>query len=233
MFGRGQRYEKFVYEAIAAELAYKRLGLIPEYCRIFAGKGYYSRDRKAKIRTDISIELTLPGQSEWSLLVVIECKEYSGPVKVDELEEFYAKIRQIVGANVKAIFVTSSHLQRGALNYAKSKGIAVIRLLRWEEVNWIVASGCGDNTPINSKLLERGFFDQSYVPTNRDFFACNGRRMFDSWEKLLLHYLKEQETKQCFLSRVQRKEYRNEECWPTNEIRRQRREEFHTTRADN
>src|SRR5262249_26500150 len=74
-----------------------------------------------------AIEISLPGASSYSVLVLVECKDYSGKVPVNDLEEFWAKVEQVAGANVKGIFASTSAFNEGALNFAKSKGFAVLR----------------------------------------------------------------------------------------------------------
>jgi hypothetical protein len=56
---------------------------------------------------------------------------------VGEVEEFYSKLSQIGGANVKGGFASAGPLQRGALQYAKSKGIAVLRIRPRKEIEWV------------------------------------------------------------------------------------------------
>ena len=87
---------------------------------------------------DVSIEVILPKATDWSVLWVWECKDYRNPVGVEDLEEFWAKIQQIGGANIKAGVASTSALRSGALNYARSKGIAVIRVLPDDQVHWVL-----------------------------------------------------------------------------------------------
>lgn len=123
------RLAENVCEIIAAELQGGRLGLLPSACRVFNRKGYYSRDRDAEIIVDVSIEVTLPGVGDWSLLWVWECIDYRNPVPVDDIEAFYAKLQQIGGVNIKGGVATRGILDAEALRFARSKGIAVIRLM--------------------------------------------------------------------------------------------------------
>ena len=50
------------------------------------------------------------------------------------MEEFHTKLQQIGEDNTKGTFVTSGALQRGALNFARSKGIGVVRLLPDDQI---------------------------------------------------------------------------------------------------
>lgn len=87
-----------------------------------------------RFSTDISLEFWLPGADQWSILWIIECKDYAGSIPVDDVEEFKAKLDQISGANRKGMLVVSGALQPSAFNYARSNGIAVARPLPREHV---------------------------------------------------------------------------------------------------
>jgi len=69
----------------------------------------------------------LPGSREYSALVLIECKNYGHPVPVDDVEEFFAKVQQVAAANAKATIASTASFQSGAREFAKSKGMGLIR----------------------------------------------------------------------------------------------------------
>ena len=105
-----------------------------ERCKVFSQKGYYSKDREKEIVFDISIEVYLPGKTTYSLLILIECKNYNHPVPVDDVEEFYQKLQQVSGA--KGIMVSTSSFQESALTFSKSKGIGIIRYYDNKQIKW-------------------------------------------------------------------------------------------------
>lgn len=107
-----------------------------ENCRVFKKKGYFSKDRRKPIVVDVSIEISLPGAQEYSVLVAIECKNLSSSVPVDDVEEFSAKLQQIAGFNVKGIVASRHSFQSGAREFAKSKSIALLRLLDHANHKW-------------------------------------------------------------------------------------------------
>ena len=125
---RGARFEEIVAQKLKQALQSRRLGLLPESAAVYRKKAYFSKDRGAAIVVDVSIELTLPGANTWSILWVWECKDHARPLAVGAVEEFYSKLTQIGGANVIGGLACSGPLQCGALEYAKSKGIAVARI---------------------------------------------------------------------------------------------------------
>ncbi len=137
---RGDAFEQRVYDALSKELRDERLCASPRNAKILKKKAYHSRDRGAAIITDVSIEIFLPDRRRPSLVWIFECKDYSGAVPVDDIEEFHAKLQQIGEDNTKGTFVTSGALQRSALAYAKAKGIGVIRLLPDDQINIVMYS---------------------------------------------------------------------------------------------
>ncbi len=123
----GDPFEILVKEELKEALAAGRLGITPTSARVFRGKGYYSRDRQASIKTDLSIEVTRPDQQDPWLIWIWECKDYSGAVGVEDLEEFHAKLEQIGADKTKGTVVTSSCFQKGAVEFARAKGIGLVR----------------------------------------------------------------------------------------------------------
>ena len=135
---RGGDFERRVFSFIEAEIRANRLLFRPECCAIFRQKPYYSRDRRSHIAFDVAIEVTLPGGDAPSMLCLIECKDYSRPVPVDDVEEFFAKVQQVARAKAKAIVVSSNSFQSGALEFACSKGIGLLRMFPESEFKWVL-----------------------------------------------------------------------------------------------
>ncbi len=164
---KGDRLEEQVYSIFRDEILNDRFFAKNECCEIFKKKGYYSKDREKDIIFDVSIEVSLPGQNTFSLLILIECKNYSHPVPVDDVEEFYAKTQQISGCNVKGIIATTNAFQEGAFNFSKSKGMGLLRYFRKDNLDWALTrspSGIAKfrgNQCSKSNVFE-GLYDQEY-----------------------------------------------------------------------
>jgi hypothetical protein len=186
---RGSAFEGRVFAAIENELVGGRLGLRPESTRAFRGKGYHSRDRDDDILTDISLEVWLPGADRWSLLCVIECKDYAGAVPVSDVEEFKAKLDQISGANRKGIMAISGALQAGALTYARSVGIGIVRLLPDDQVRHVIyhmtATMLREAEKLDSGEFYRALTQPNFESFGRDFYAIIDQFMVGNWSKLL------------------------------------------------
>ncbi|HXD30546.1 MAG TPA: ImmA/IrrE family metallo-endopeptidase [Pyrinomonadaceae bacterium] len=133
---KGDELESQFFAVFKREIAQGRFFADKNRCKIFLKKGYYSRDRKKNIVFDIAIEIYIPGQTTYSMLVLIECKNYNHRVPVDDIEEFYSKLEQVAGANVKGIVVSTNSFQEGSFTFAKSKGIGLIRYYPKRKIKW-------------------------------------------------------------------------------------------------
>ena len=176
MRNNGKEFERKVLNIFREELEHNRLFVKSDFCKIHHRKGYYSKDRNGKIIVDISIEVFLPGESDYSILIVLECKNYNHPVPVDDVEEFFSKLQQISGANVKGIIISSNLFQIGALNYSRSKGIGLVRVFDDNKFKWILTRAVTgiitykevENVDYN---IRGGLTDENYVSTHIDFFS--------------------------------------------------------------
>lgn len=218
---KGRAFEEKVFTAVKAELDAGHLGLVAKSCKIYRNKSYYSRDRHSDIETDISIEVFLPGQSKWSILWVIECKDYKGALPVDEVEEFCAKTQQIAALNVKATLAVTGALQRSALEYALSKGIGIVRILPTDQVGVQHQSPFSAAVPIDSLYNLLSFFSKKWAKRREeerkrryfealrartiealtdpsfttagdtDFYACDKKYFYENWLSLMTVSLSE------------------------------------------
>jgi hypothetical protein len=132
----GDELEEIIYSLVQREIRANRTCLKYECCKIFHKKGYFSKDRGADIIFDIAIEVFLPNEDVYSILVLIECKNYNHSVRVDDVEEFFGKVQQVAAAKAKAVLVTTSSFQSGARDYAASKGIGLARYFGNATFKW-------------------------------------------------------------------------------------------------
>jgi hypothetical protein len=105
-------------------------------------------DSKVKREIDISIKQQV---AQFPILVVVDCKDYAGPVDVKTISEF-ASLAEDVRAN-KGVIVSSNGFTPAAINIAKNKGIDTLCLIDSEGVDWKTY------VPI-PLLIERTFIDQ-------------------------------------------------------------------------
>lgn len=161
---KGLPFEQAVFKTLQRTLISPGLGLDPKHCCLFHGKSYFSRDRNSHIATDISIEVCIPGSESPAILWIWECKDYKGRIPVDDVEEFHAKLQQIGEDRTKGTIISSNAFQRSALEYARSKGIGVARLLPHRRIQHVLfhpmttwPSRDDDLRQAIAALTERGF----------------------------------------------------------------------------
>lgn len=194
---KGDKFEDKVFSEISKLVESGNLGLNPDCCRLFQKKGYYSRDRDSDIIVDISVEVWMPGADQWSMLWVCECKDYSGSIPVDDIEEFKAKLNQITGVNVKGLFTTSSAYQKGSLNYARSNGIGLLRLLPEKQID-VVMYHMTPHLYEELKAQHRLEYKRALITPNHrtegsGFYGVFDGYVFHDWKQLLRRYFFENE----------------------------------------
>lgn len=135
-YHKGDLFEQKVFEYLSRELEAGNLFFAPQFATIQRKPKYFSREREDYIVFDISIEVTLPGFDTPSMIMLVECKNYGSTIPINDVEEFSSKIGQVTGHNAKGMFVTASAFQASALNFARNKGMAVVRHLDEGNFTW-------------------------------------------------------------------------------------------------
>lgn len=124
----GNDFEVKSYGIIESALNNRELGLIPEFCRVYKKKGYFSSRRKKEIIFDLSIEVTPPNADKPTLIYLIECKNYSSTIPVDDVALFAQYISEIHDYAIKGVFITNNKLQSGAIEEITSHGMMLIEV---------------------------------------------------------------------------------------------------------
>ena len=88
----------------------------------------------------------------FSYKTLVECKRHASSIKREVIQVLYNKIQE-TGSN-KGILVSASDFQKGAMDYAKQKGIALVRILNGEQT--IELRG-HDTSPIDLKQYKKHF----------------------------------------------------------------------------
>ncbi|MFY0995875.1 MULTISPECIES: ImmA/IrrE family metallo-endopeptidase [Pseudomonas] len=135
-YHKGDLFEQKVFDFLSRELEAGNLYFAPQFTTIQRKPKYFSREREDYIVFDISIEVRLPGFDAPSMIMLVECKNYSSTIPINDVEEFSSKISQVTGHNAKGMLVTASAFQASALNFARNKGMAVIRYLDEGNFTW-------------------------------------------------------------------------------------------------
>ena len=66
--------------------------------------------------------------------VAIECKNYSGKVPIGKIRDFNSVLEDI--GNINGIFVSKNGFQKGAIEYAKKKGIKLVEIRHPSDKDW-------------------------------------------------------------------------------------------------
>lgn len=173
----GDRLEKVVYDHFVRELAAERLPYRSSSAKVFRQKGYFSRDRNSEIVFDVSMEVYQPGCDEYSVLVLVECKNYSGPVGVGEVEEFFQKAQQVSGGASKCVLVANGAFQKGVLEFARSKKIALVRHFGPSEFKWLLPRASVLSRSWNPSRdewleIENALVEENYASAHCDFYGA-------------------------------------------------------------
>jgi Zn-dependent peptidase ImmA (M78 family) len=129
MVCKGTEYENLAYEYFSKLIKEKYFGFSEEQCKLTKQKPFYSKDREKNIFFDLVFETFLPHQQDPFTIHIIECKNYTNKVKIDDIEEFASKIDQIRSLKIHPIFITTIGFQEGCLNFAKNRGITLWRVI--------------------------------------------------------------------------------------------------------
>ena len=182
---KGTIFEKKVFLIVKKLLESGSFLYLPNSSKIFHQKEYYSKDRQSNIKVDISIEVYLPDAKDWSTLCIIECKNYSGKVPIGDIEEFKGKLDQISGKNIKGIFCTSNSFPESVLNYSKSNGLGLCRIvddksIRWDVYNEFYTPITWDKIAILKDDVKKCLLEEEYIAnTNFIFSFFNGQYYFN------------------------------------------------------
>jgi Zn-dependent peptidase ImmA (M78 family) len=163
---RGDWFEERIHAYFRALIDKDEFSAKASCCKLRRKPKYFSKDRNSDITFDLSIEIYMPGATQYSSVVLIECKNYSHPVPVDDAEEFFAKAQQVAPANGKPVIASASAFQSGVLNFARSKGMGLVRYLEEGLQKWELrrspAAGSNGNQFDDARLLSAGLTDPNH-----------------------------------------------------------------------
>lgn len=184
---KGDALELCIRDFFQSEIDADRFWAKKSCCKVFWKKGYFSRDRESSIIFDVSIEVFLPGQTEYSLLVLIECKNYAHSVPVDDAEEFFSKVQQVGAANTKAVIASTASFQRGAINFSKSKGIGLMRYFDADKVKWELkrspSASARSSSVDESHYVDAGITQDDFISPVFDWYLQSPKRATNSlWD---------------------------------------------------
>jgi len=155
----GDKFEDKSYHLIVKAIENDELGISKSSAKVFRKKGYFSARREKEIIFDLSIEIWLKNARRYSLLFLIECKSSnSKKVPVDDVEEFWGKIDQVAGKNVKGVMISDNCFQGGGLTFAKNTGMMLIEVDNEDNHSIILHRTEKEETESNEKSIDDIFF---------------------------------------------------------------------------
>src|SRR5947207_6517288 len=131
---------------------------------------------------------------EYSSLVLIECENYRHSVLVDDVEEFFAKVQQVASANGKAVIASTAPFQTGTREFAKSKGIGLLRYFDRRDFKWELkrspSASARSTSADDSRLVEQGLSEPEFRSCIFDLYLQSPTRLtnslWDFFEDLIL-----------------------------------------------
>ena len=183
----GLKFEEEVYEIVKRLVDSNNFLVANPNVKVYKKKSYYSKDRDSDIICDVTVEKYMGNPDEEhdlipAIIIVIECKDYSTSIPVEDVEEFHAKLQQIGADNTKGIMITKNvSFQKAALSYAKSQHIALARILPDNQVHFIMHmltansfSGLFNPTEKVQDII-KALTEQNYNSNNGEkFFSLTG-----------------------------------------------------------
>ncbi|SHJ50103.1 Restriction endonuclease [Hymenobacter daecheongensis DSM 21074] len=146
---KGDAFEERALRIIETMIEEKRIAVMADAYTIKKKEPYYSHARKGNIIFDLTVEVQPPGADRYSLIYIIECKDYKTPISIDRLEAFSKKIEQVAPRNSKAVFIATSRFQKSAHNFAESQGIMLVGVDISNQYNIVLYNKLRSNTVID------------------------------------------------------------------------------------
>ncbi len=159
---KGDIFENFVFDYFSALIQKGYMGLNPSHTKIYKQKKYYSKDREDYIIFDVAIEVYLLDQPAPYITMLIECKNYSNNVPVDDIEEFSAKVSQVGLHNIIAIFITTQGFQKSALNVAKNRKIGLWRIANTQEKHEVILNRTINRIKNNDEIISNALTSENF-----------------------------------------------------------------------
>lgn len=158
----------------------------PDNCKIYKKKSYYCRHRSANVEFDIVVEVYREGGDTPHLYVLFECKNHDSNLSEIYVNDFSSKIGRMFPHAAKGVIVTTSRLQSGAEQVAKSFGMAIVkysengltfiaqRRAACIEYGYVRSQIFRDNARAKS-LKFSAYYDGKYFRTIGDLLSTLGR----------------------------------------------------------
>ena len=176
---KGDRFEGVVFDLLGELLESGGLPYRPEACALSSKVPLYSHRRKKDIVFDLVLDVWAPSADRAAERpthrVVVECKDLSRSVPVDDVEEFHSKLEQLEGAHVKGLICSTSGFSQSALAVARSLGIGLLRYFGPGQSKWVLRrppSRSPHQKAPNALAALRALTDPGYRSDVLDVYGC-------------------------------------------------------------
>lgn len=135
----------------------KRLGILKERIKVYSKKQKKYPSKligRGNVEFDLTIEIWAPEAPKYSMIYIIECKNYKQRVPIGQVKKFHSDILETQGVNAKGILISNSPLQKGALEYAETNDIMVIEGETKDNFKIILYKSTREKTNSIPKLTE-------------------------------------------------------------------------------
>ena len=178
---KGNELESLVYEAIKRLVENGEFFNNDKHSKINRKKSYLSKTKKSSISTDISIETFLHDSTNYSTLTVIECKNHTKNVLIEDIQKFESKLNRIGEQNIQGLIFTTSSFQTEAIAFAQSKKIGLVRMIKQNRIVYRI-----DKKPESHNIeLIKSYLSSNNV--NNDFYAFIQNISFETLPSLLIN----------------------------------------------
>ncbi|BBD45219.1 Hypothetical protein PEIBARAKI_5212 [Petrimonas sp. IBARAKI] len=183
---KGDSFEKKVFNIIKDLLENDEFYVSGKNSKIFWKKKYPSSKTETDIEVDISIETYQKGAEKYSLLTIIECKDYKSSIPVNDIRELGSVLNEIGEHNTKGILISKSPFQKATLGFARNTKIAIGRLNLENEIDWINHRKDKKQTNIESEVIDESLTNDILTTTN--FIAQFENKGYNRLPDLLLNF---------------------------------------------
>lgn len=105
------------------------------------------------------------------------------------MEEFKSKLDQIAAMNRKGVLAITGALQPAALEYARSQGIGIIRLLPDDQIEHVMYFRAPGSKKLDSGTFQNAVLEPDFIGRNRNFYAESHGVVCDDFRSLLARTL--------------------------------------------
>jgi Zn-dependent peptidase ImmA (M78 family) len=181
---KGDFFEEQVFNLVKHLLDTDDFFVNGKKSKIFWKKSYYGRNRENEIVCDVSIETYLNDSEKYSLLTIIECKNYKGTIPVGVVHNLESKLREFGEHNTKGIIFSKTGFEQGVITSARNLGIGLAKVNSKDKIEWVNYRKDRDNNRYSVTQADHALSSNNYGGV---FFSYFNNKSFESLPDLLIN----------------------------------------------